>query len=69
VPEAAFRVLLVCPGGGPDFVECGASYRGERLPHAGDEIEVVRSDGRRARALVRIVEAAEDPPITLRCSN
>jgi hypothetical protein len=60
-----FAVLLVCPGGGPDQLDSGATFNGDRLPAEGEEIEVIRSDGgRRARALVRLVEVDSDPPIT-----
>ena len=59
-----FRVLLVCPGGGPGRLDTRASFAGRRLPVEGEEIEVVRSDGTRARALVRLVDGDDEPPIT-----
>jgi len=64
VAEATFGVLLVCPGGGPGQLDAGATFAGERLPAEGDEIAVLRSDGAKARAIVRLVEPEENPPIT-----
>ena len=62
--EATFGVLLVCPGGGPGTLDTAASFTGGRLPIEGEEIEVLRSDGSRARALVRLVDTDDEPPIT-----
>ena len=62
--NVTFRVLLVCPGGGPGQLDARASFEGSRLPVEGEEIEVVRSDRTRARALVRLVETDDEPPIT-----
>lgn len=45
-------------------MDSGATFTGDNLPREGDEVEVVRSDGERTRALVRLVGADEDPPIT-----
>jgi hypothetical protein len=64
VPQTTFGVLLVCPGGGPDYVDSRATFAGDRLPREGEEVEVVRGDGTRTRALVRLVEDEGDPPIT-----
>lgn len=64
MPQTTFGVLLVCPGGGPDYVDSRATFTGDRLPEEGEQVEVVRGDGTRTRALVRLVEAEDDPPIT-----
>jgi hypothetical protein len=64
VTATTFDVRLVCPGGGPDQLDLGATFSAERLPREGDEIEVIRGNGAPARAVVRLVEADSDTPIT-----
>ena len=64
MPPKTYALLLVCPGGGPGYVDAAAKLEGGRLPREGEEVEAIRGDGSRARALVRLVEPDEDPPIT-----
>jgi hypothetical protein len=59
----SFGVRLVCPGAGPGPLDVDSTFAGDRLPREGEEIEVIRSDGSRVRATVRLVDPGEEPPI------